>query len=177
MLKVGLSRSPTVNPLERRTHRVGHARLGSAYGTTAWASKMTNAGSSMPSQTQPATVYLAQAKQLIADIAAAVAPHATLRTPVGDRGPLPCTDPLKGLQYYSTDREFDAPAGQTGASLIPAIAEQLKKHGYQTVQDEVAGKAEVRASTATVGISVTGVHDGTTIHFAIDTQCGTAGNG
>jgi len=127
----------------------------------------------MPSPTQPATGYLEQARQLITSIAETVAPHSAMHAPLGDSGPMDCSAPLRGLQYYSIDREFDAPAGKTGADLLPAIATELHKYGYQTMNSEVAGQAGLRAATTLADMVVTGSYTSPLVHFGIETQCGT----
>jgi hypothetical protein len=132
-------------------------------------------GSNVSEQVQSAEFYRDQAIQLITDIAAAVAPGSKLALVSGSPGlSAYCTAPLTGLVYYNVGRDFDAPGGASGASLIPAIIPLLHSHGYRTGrQGQTAGWASVPAQTDYVGLRVMGNPHGPTVRITIDTRCGT----
>jgi len=132
-------------------------------------------GSDVSEHVQSAEFYLEQARQLITDIAAVVAPGSKPALVGGSPGVSAyCTAPLTGLVYYSVSRDFDARDGASGASLIPAIIPLLHSHGYRTGrQGQTAGWASVPAETDYVGLSVMGNPDGPTVRITIDTRCGT----
>jgi hypothetical protein len=153
------------------------AVTGCTSGTTGDSSNPRSSGGSVIDPTQPATVYRDQAVQLITDIAHAVSPGATVPDVDSDGapwvGPTPCDKPLQGLVYWSVDRDFDAPEGKTGADLIPAVAEQLREHGFSTSGlEQTAGWASVRASTKYVGLLAMGDPNGRTVRIGIDARCG-----
>jgi hypothetical protein len=122
-----------------------------------------------------AAVYREQVEQLVIQIAAVVAPgDPVTKIYGGDSGATNCERPLQKLYYYLVGRQFDAPAGQTGGALIPAIITQLQAHGFQTSPPgPIAGWPAVQAQTTTVGLSVQGDPKGRTVRFSIDSRCGT----
>jgi hypothetical protein len=122
-----------------------------------------------------AAVYRDQAAQLVIEIAAVVAPgDPVTKIDTGDSGATNCERPLQKLYYYSMGRQFDAPAGQTGGSLIPAIITQLQAHGFQTAApQEMSGWPGVRAGNQAIDLSVQGDPTGRTVRFSIASQCGT----
>ena len=128
----------------------------------------------MADNAQTAIVYLQQGRQLIADVATAVVPGAVVKQTVSDGPPGNCKSPLSGFVYFSISRDFDAPGGHTGSSMLPAIAAELKSRGFSTTPTESGGAFDTLHATKDdeVGVAAMGSPSSSLIRIGLDTQCG-----
>ena len=131
-------------------------------------------GSSVADSTQTAIVYLQQAREMVAALAQAVVPGVTAKQIDSDGPPAKCEAPLTGLTYFSIFRDFDAPAGHTGASLLPAITAELKKQGFLTAPAESGGAFIVvnAEKDKRIGLAAMGSPTTPLVRIGVDTQCG-----
>ena len=128
----------------------------------------------MTETTETAIVYLDQARKMAVELAQAVVPGVTLKQTGSDGPPRDCEAPLTGLTYFSIFRDFQAPAGQTGASLLPALSAQLKTMGFTTTASEqqaafvvVNAEKDKKVGLAAMGSPTSGL-----VRIGISTQCG-----
>ncbi len=130
----------------------------------------------MTDNAQTAIVYLQQGRQLIADVAKAVVPDAVVKQTVSDGPPGKCKSPLDGFVFFSISRDFEAPAGHTGSSVLPAIATALKSRGFSTTPTESGGAFDTLHATKddSVGVAAMGSPTSGLIRIGVDTQCGKA---
>ena len=149
-------------------------------GTAAGCSSSSSAGNktkgSPVTDTQTAIVYLQQARSMVAALAQAVVPGATVKQTGSDGPPQDCRAPLTGLKYFSIYRDFSAPSGHTGESLLPAIATELKKQGFITSAAETGGAFVVfqAEKDKKVGLSAMGSPTSSLVRIGVSTQCGTS---
>ncbi len=131
-------------------------------------------GGSVPENTETAIAYLTQARQMVAQLAQAVVPGATLRQTGSDGPPRDCAAPLKGLTYFSIFRDFDAPSGKTGASLLASITAQLKEMGFITAASDTQAAFVVVNAEKDKKVGVAAMASPTTslIRIGVSTQCG-----
>ena len=134
----------------------------------------TTKGSAVSDTTETAIVYLQQARAIVVALAQAVVPGVTVKQTDSDGPPAKCEAPLSGLAYFSIFRDFDAPAGRTGASLLPAITAELKKQGFLTAPAEPGGafifvnaEKDRKISLAAMGSPTSSL-----VRIGVDTQCG-----
>ena len=124
-----------------------------------------------------AQTYLIQARELITAVVRAVEPSARLSTGgYSDDPPTACDPPLQQLQSYGIYRQFDAPAGQTGAALLPALQREFTARGYHLDQvgGTIAGESTFTGGDQWIGFRVIGMHDSSLVKIMLDTRCGTA---
>jgi hypothetical protein len=131
-------------------------------------------GSSVAGNTWTAIVYLEQARAMVAALAQAVVPGVAVKQTGSDGPPSKCEAPLTGLTYFSIFRDFDAPAGRTGASLLPAITAELKKQGFVTAAAEPGGAFTVvnAEKDKKVGVAAMGSPTSSLVRIGVSTRCG-----
>lgn len=130
-------------------------------------------GSSVSDTTETAIVYLQQARAIVAALAQAVVPGVTVKQTVSDGPAAKCEAPRSGLTSFSISRDFDAPAGHTGASLLPAITAELKKQGLLTAPADLGGAfIFVNAEKdKKIGLAAMGSPSSSLVRKGVDTQC------
>ncbi len=133
-------------------------------------------GSSVTESTQTAIFYLEQARQLVATLAHAVAPGVPVKQTVSDGPPSDCKAPLTGMKYFSISRDFEAPDGQTGDTLLPALTAELKARGFVTSPAEPGGAFTVvdAEKDKKVGLAAMGSPTSSLVRISVATQCGQA---
>ena len=125
-----------------------------------------------------ATSRLAEAELLVQQVVDAVEPGTQITDLLPGRqpAPQPCTGADSGLVYYRLDRQFAAPAGRTGGSLIPALAAELARRGF-AVHDpgDTVGWPTRTAATEYLAVSLLGAPDAPTVRVGVDSRCGRPG--
>lgn len=124
----------------------------------------------------PASVYLQQARDLITGVVTAVYPAAKVSTGVySDDPPTACDPPLQKLMSYGIYRQFNAPVGHTGASLLPALEHEFKARGYllDQVGELTAGQPSFAGQDQWIDFRVIGFKDSPLVKILMDTRCGT----
>jgi len=127
-----------------------------------------------PDPIRPAAAHLAEAEEMIRQIVDAVSPGATI-TSHDIVAWEQCTAPLEGQVYKNITRIFDAPPGQTGADLIPALQQQFRDRGFTlpaTSHDDRGTFIVFTGSTTRLGFAVLADKDTPTVQVNVATQCG-----